>query len=256
MSKVLARITNNKITNAARVAIGSTLGCLRSGQIITLPKRVRQTCRCYRLLKQLPEVYHPVNVAGLRHLQPKRCCEDRIVAIRRDMQSPPSVVVDIGCQIGFFTFVLAGEGYAVSGYDINAANIAVCNAIRDIRCNSKAPDFYNIGLKLDAVEQIPNADYALCLAVFHHIIHYHGLEYSTALLSQLRSRISRTLYFEMGQSNEPPQFWSPSLPDMGRDPLDWIQQYLCSAGFRAVRSLGLFPNHLSDIPRYLIAADI
>lgn len=217
-------------------------------------KKIRTFLRCHRALLALPEIYQPVLVSGLTYLTPKRPCKDRLALIANDMGEPPAEVSDIGCQIGFFSFSLAERGYSVTGYDMNAQNIQICHMLNELSDLSTRPRFIDIAFMPETAEAFETADYTLCLAVFHHIIYYHGLSVARELVPVLRNKTRQRLYFEIGQSNEPVEPWAKYMPDMGIDPLVWITDFLRSGGFEDVKVLGLVPTHVSDVPRYLVVA--
>ena len=217
-------------------------------------QKTRTVLRCHHALLALPEIYQPVLVPGLTYLRAKRPCKDRLELITSDMGDPPATVSDIGCQIGFFTFSLAEQGYSVIGYDMNAQNVQICHMLNELSDLSTKPTFRNIILMPETAESFEAADYTLCLAVFHHIIYYHGLSVAQGLVPVLRNRTRKKLYFEIGQSNEPVEPWAKHMPDMGIDPFIWITDFLRSGGFEDVKVIGLVPTHVSNVPRYLMVA--
>jgi SAM-dependent methyltransferase len=169
------------------------------------------------------------------------------------MGEPPGKVVDIGCQIGYFSFALAQRRFLVKGYDADAANIRIANMLKELSLFPN-PTFECLKLSTETVRRIRPADHVLCMAVFHHIIYYDGLAAARQLIRALRNKTHKKLYFEIGQSNEPVEPWAEHLPHMGADPLGWITDFLRNGGYDEVKVLGLVPTHVSDVPRYLVAA--
>ncbi len=220
-----------------------------------LLKKTRILLQCHEALLQLPEVYQPVVVPGLSYLRPKRPCEDRLELIMSDLDDRGARINDIGCQIGFFSFSLASKGYSVTGYDMETRNISICHRLNELKEISLKPKFFNIKLDLETIDNFELVDYTLCLAVFHHIIHYRGLVVAKKLIALLRKKIEKKIYFEVGQSNEPVEPWANSLPDMGIDPFMWIAEFLKEGGFKNIKSLGKVVTHVSEIPRYLVVAE-
>ena len=217
-------------------------------------QKIMTVLRCHHALLALPEIYQPVLVPCLMHLKAKRPCNDRLALILNDMECLPAKVNDIGCQIGFFSFSLAERGYSVIGYDMDERNIEICCMLNKLNNLSTMSTFRNIAFMPENVKFFASADYTLCLAVFHHIIYYHGLSVAQKLISVLRNKTRKKLYFEIGQSNEPVEPWAKHLPDMGDDPFEWIANFLRSGGFKNIKVLGLVPTHVSNIHRYLVAA--
>ena len=217
-------------------------------------RKTRTVLRCHHALLSLPELYHPILVPGLTYLKAKRPCYDRLGLITEDMENPPAEINDIGCQVGFFSFSLPEKGYSINGYDMNGQNIRICDMINELKSFPAKPTFRNINLLPKTAEFFEETDYTLCLAVFHHIIYYHGLSVAQELVSVLRNKTRRKLYFEIGQSNEPVEPWAKRLPDMGSDPLVWIKDFLSHGGFKKIEVLDLVPTHVSNVLRYLVSA--
>ncbi len=217
-------------------------------------RNTKTLLRCHHALFALPEIYHPLLVPGFTDIKAKRPCKDRLRLIINDMEDIPAKVNDIGCQIGFFSFSLAERGYSVTGYDMNKQNILICRMLNELNNCPTKPAFKNTAFMPETIDAFSSADYTLCLAVFHHIIYYHGLSVAQKLIAVLRNKTRKRLYFEIGQSNEPVEPWAKHLPDMGPDPLVWITDFLRSGGFKNVEVLGLVPTHVSNVPRYLVAA--
>lgn len=211
--------------------------------------------KCQEALLHLPEIYQPVVAPGCSHLIPKRPCEDRLNLIIPEINDSRACINDIGCQIGYFSFLLAKKGHLVTGFDMDEQNIHVCNLINEVNDISPKPKFFNIAFDLETVEEFETVDYTLCLAVFHHIIHTKGILVAKKLVSVLREKTDKKLFFEIGQSNEPVEPWAKSLPDMGVDPFVWISSFLKEGGFKNIKSLGKVATHVSEIPRYLIVAE-
>ena len=218
-------------------------------------KNVGGLLKCQEALLLLPEIYQPVVAPGFSHLIPKRPCEDRLNLIIPGVDNSGARINDIGCQIGYFSFLLARKGHLVTGFDMNEQNINVCNLINEINGISPKPKFLNIAFDLETAEKFKTVDYTLCLAVFHHIIHTKGISVAKKLVPILRKKTKKKLFFEIGQSNEPVEPWTRSLPDMGTDPFTWISDFLKEGGFRNIKSLGRVATHVSEIPRYLIVAE-
>ena len=210
--------------------------------------------RCYRMLERLPEIYHPIPLPGFDDLQPKRKCDDRVKMILDDMDNESATVLDVGCQIGYFSFMLAEKGYTVSSFDMLKKNIDICLLINKLRHKKPSPDFFIAKLTLESIEQLTKVDYVICLAVFHHIIYYEGFDIAKKLMCRLRKKISKKMYFEIGQSNEPVEPWASSLPDMGEKPIIWISDFLREAGFEHIKLLGMISTHVSEVKRCLVAA--
>jgi hypothetical protein len=58
------------------------------------------------------------------------------------------------------------------------------------------------------------------------------------LMQVIRSKTTKKLIFDMGQSNEVDYVWARVLPAMEPDPPTWIAEYLKDCGFSSVEILG------------------
>ncbi|MCF7800154.1 methyltransferase [Candidatus Babeliales bacterium] len=211
--------------------------------------------KCHRELRSLHEIYQPTTIDIFNHLTPKRACGDRLNLIIKDMNSDFSTINDIGCQIGYFSFSLAEKGANVTGFDMENKNILICNMLKKLQGIEENLNFKKIAFSLENLDHFKKTDYTLCLAVFHHVILYQGIDTAKKLIKDIRNKTIKKLYFEIGQSNEKIDLWSKHLPDMGSDPYYWIENFLKEAGFSQVKILGQVPTHLTDVRRYLISAN-
>jgi len=218
-------------------------------------KRLMKVLRSQHMLLSLQEIYHPILIPELSYLASKRACSDRLGLIIKDMSDYSASVNDIGCQIGFFSLSLAQKGCSVIGYDMSKKNIKICQQFKELLGIQSQLAFHNLELTVDTADKIIVADYTLCLAVFHHVIYFQGLEVAYKLVKMLKAKTRRKMYFEIGQSNENIEPWCRALPNMGEDPYEWIVGFLKEGGFTNVYSLGKVPTHLGGVKRYLVAAE-
>jgi hypothetical protein len=113
--------------------------------------------------------------------------------------------------------------------------------------------FLNIGIDSITVKGLPNVDVLCCMSIFHHWVRESEFEEADKIFTELANR-TNAIFFETGQSNEENVDWTKDLEFMNPDPVSWIEQYLKSKGFGAVKQLGEFATHLSSAPRMLFYA--
>ena len=133
-------------------------------------------------------------------------------AISRYLPKEPQTILDIGCNTGFFSLSAAALNHRVVGLDTDK------NCIQEA-LEKVTPDiggrvvFVHIDNLLSELEAIPDDayDYVFYMSVHHHVIEDYGIEASHKILSEI-SRISRNMFFDMGQSDEKDSEWLTWLP--------------------------------------------
>jgi hypothetical protein len=137
--------------------------------------------------------------------------------------------LDLGSNVGFFTFEMARAGIATIGVESHPTFYRTAlYAARRLR-------LANVGILVltlapETVELLPATDAVLFLAVWHHLVRAHGLEAATAMLRTIWSRTERVLVFETGENEMPASY---GLPPMTPDPRTWLAAFLaetCEGG--------------------------
>lgn len=161
--------------------------------------------------------------------------------------------IDLGCQIGYFTFRLAESGYLALGIE---NNLSVLRAARLIRQASgiEGASFREMCLNNENVKKLPCVDVTIFLSLWHHLCRSYGFENARELLAEVFAKTERILFFETGQSDETYMAWSKELPDMTPNPKEWIFSLLKECGASHVKHLGTFPTYLGPVRRHLFAA--
>jgi len=197
-------------------------------------------------------IYQPIPWLGVRNA--KRCegTLKRWEAINNELRFAEGSVLDIGCDLGFFTFQMARRGFFCIGIESEAMPYHICNLIKEVG------EFNNTVFVRATVDEqfcgkLPTVDVIIFLSVFHHIVRQFGLETSTQLMLKLMQKTRKVLFFETGQSNETNASWARYLPAMTPNATLWIEDYFISLGAARVRHLGNYETHLSPIKRSLFA---
>ena len=138
---------------------------------------------------------------------------------------------------------LAALGATVTGVEIGAENIALCEALAAEHTDYKIT-FSRASIEEHILALQPNTyDIVLGLSVFHHLVYQHGLRKIQPLVSRLAQHIAVGV-FELARNDEPP-FWASAQPE---DPRALLESYAF------VHQLACFPTHLSAIERPLLYA--
>ena len=181
-----------------------------------------------------------------------RSCNDRWTVIERKIPRKKGSILDIGSNIGFFTFKFAEKGYLSHGVEADILNILISNSIKGkYKINNAI--FSN-----DIVDEIfirKMSHYFLInnLSVFHHWVKRFGQDKATEMLKNI-SKNCECMFFETGQNNEKKMSWSQSLEFMGNDSRIWVKNKFKEFGFKKIEVIGQFPTGLSNVSRYLFFA--
>lgn len=183
-----------------------------------------------RLVKQV-EPYHPVSMDGKVLSKGERQCSDRWNIISNVLKQGAGTVLDLGCAEGYFVSQAAEEyGCFALGVDADVRRLTIAQDLNVIKKNENAGFMY-ANITMDFLRKLPQFDVVIFLAVLHHIMYEHGVDYAREFMKCIREKTSKALIFEMGQSNETSMHWAALLPDMGANPDEWIGNFLLSCGF-------------------------
>jgi len=197
--------------------------------------------------------YQPHPLKGC-NLPAERENESRWIAIDAALPAiTPMSSMDIGCNIGFFTFRMAKHGGTCVGIDIGENEIRAARAIAE---NYRIPNvsFLCNAITPESAEGLPKTDIVICMSVFHHWVRKSGFDQAALIMRTLADRCMHTMIFETGQHNETATDWWQELDFMGDDSEAWIVQFLQEMGFDSVSQIGSFGTSLSDVKRGLFAA--
>lgn len=206
-----------------------------------------------RLVKQV-QPYHPVSMDGSVLSTGERECSDRWEVISKVLGSGAQTLVDLGCAEGYFVSRAAKEyGCFAIGIDADVRRLTVAQDVNVINKNENAGFMY-ANLSPDFLRKLPQFDVVIFLAVLHHIMYEHGVDYARHLVQCIRAITKKNLVFEMGQSNESSMYWAKLLPDMGPEPHQWIQEFLLTCGYSRAEKVGETDAYHSNSRRSIFIA--
>ena len=206
----------------------------------------------YVLLVHSPiRTYQPIHGQDEHGRQTTRVCQDRWSSIQPHLGSGQSVL-DVGCNIGYFSFKAAEAGNVAFGLDFDILYIATCRIIRESTGETGA-QFLRQRIDLEYIERMPRFDAVFNFSVFHHWVKLYGEQHSRDMMRGLADKC-RVMFFETGQSNEVNTSWSDKIEFMGPDPRAWTIRFLKEIGFSSVDVIGTYPSGLTDVDRYLYLA--
>ncbi|OGZ34033.1 MAG: hypothetical protein A2Y98_02940 [Candidatus Portnoybacteria bacterium RBG_19FT_COMBO_36_7] len=209
----------------------------------------------WQLKKSYPN-YQPIFNKGKLIAGGDRSCFDRWEFIKKEIiRYKAKSFLDLGSAEGYYVFQAAKECHCVSlGVDADIRRLAMANHQLILEKINSAGFMFGV-IDEEFLEKIPNFDAVIFMSVMHHIMSSKGEEYSRNILKRIRSKISKFLIFEMGQSDESKNKWAVKLPDMGADPHQWIVDFLISCGFSNVIEIGESDSYQKDRKRAIFKAE-
>ena len=206
-----------------------------------------------RLVRQV-QPYHPVSMNGEVLSNGERECSDRWKVISEVLAQGAESVLDLGCAEGYFVSRAAKEyGCFALGIDADIRRLTVAQDLNLLNKNECAGFMY-AHISMEFLRKLPPFDVVILLAVLHHVMYEHGVDYAREFMTCIRTRTRKVLVFEMGQSNERSMDWAAHLPEMGPNPHDWIKDFLLSCGFSEVNKMGETDAYHSDRRRGIFVA--
>lgn len=151
----------------------------------------------------------------------------------------PGSVLDVGCNVGFFSLSMAQRGLIAFGVDMDATALRVATiSSRDLGQNSGPFVPIHMACTPDSIPRLPDVDVVICLSVWHHWVRHSGLEIASANLIALWRKTKTAMFFDSGEREMPPHY---NLPFGNKRPEEWLEQYLAELLPAAnVRPLGRF----------------
>lgn len=191
---------------------------------------------------EIDRIYHPrLNDEG-QFSGGRRDSQGRLRLIQSIVDFRGKSVIDLGCQMGFFSLSIAQEAASVLAVDASEDAISECRARAD-RLGSRNIRFLCAPITAELLDDLPRADITLCLSVLHHIV-AHSSTYDVNqhtkpeipdLLRALQ-KLSNTLIFEMGEITEKAD-WVHPLRQLMPDQDAWIREHVFSDAYESVQEL-------------------
>jgi cyclopropane fatty-acyl-phospholipid synthase-like methyltransferase len=200
--------------------------------------------------------YQPVYYQGKLTLTKDRNCFDRWQLIKNEIKSHEGrSVLDIGSAEGFYVLQSAKECGCVSlGVEPDVRRLQIAQNQLLAEKISLAGFIYGVASE-ESLDKLPQFDIVIFMSVMHHMMYTHSEEYCRNFLKKLRGNIGKAMIFEMGQSDEYLNAWSKQLPDMGKEPHEWIKNFLLSAGFSKVTKLGETDSYKKESSRAIFLVE-
>ena len=207
----------------------------------------------YLALCHIPafKLYQPV-FGFDKSLSLTRDCEDRWEVFSKYFPEEKGSVLDIGCNLGYFTFKSAEMGHFAHGIEYDNFNITSCNAIKSVTKSDNCVFIKHL-IDSDYTQTMPHFDTIINLSVFHHWVKAYGEEGAKEMMKNMADKCN-CLIFETGQPNEVGSQWPKHLAFMDDAPDQWIETFLKEIGFTSVEMIGTFATGLTKTERFLFVA--
>lgn len=185
----------------------------------------------------LVSFYEPVPQLKIRVGKKKTMrAVERWNMIEREIPLKPMSVLDIGCNVGYYSINLAEKGHFVTALD----NRFFASIVYYEKEALKLKQLSSFCMKLSPanIDALPKYDCVFLLSVFHHWCREYGSEAAMKMLDVIYTKTNRMLFFETGQTDSASEKYRKALPNMGDDPEKWMHQYFSGKGCTNVKTLG------------------
>ena len=204
--------------------------------------------KLFRLCKQEGFItfYQPLTQLGFNidQARTKRTLK-RWDGIKNSISREPMSVLDIGCNIGFYSIKLAELGHFVTGIDTRIYTLFAFYAQQAL--GIKKLSFHDLVLTPKNIKILPSYDCILLLSVFHHWCVSFGKEQAIQMLDIVYKRTKKILFFETAQPDSASDKYRDVLPEMGRKPEEWLRKFFKRKGCHEVKTISYIRG------RYLLA---
>jgi len=148
----------------------------------------------FLLRSGIVDLYQPLPWAGIEN--GPRCAGtmERWAAINQELGSSSGSAMDIGCNLGYFTFQMARRDFFCLGIEKDSLLYHLCNLTKEIYGFEQAV-FMKMMVDESSSQKLPSADVTLFLSVLHHVIWRSGMAAATRLLTGILSKTRRVLFF-------------------------------------------------------------
>lgn len=147
---------------------------------------------------KIPFMYQPLPWIGQKSLRREQSTLERWKAMEARLPEEPGFALDIGCNMGFFTFKLAEKGYFAWGIETAEFQDISNYVVKKTGLTNAV--FSSAKLTPDNVGRLPPVDVVLFLGVWHHMAKVYDFETTKMILSTLYQKTNKVLFFETGSS--------------------------------------------------------
>jgi len=198
------------------------LGQFSSECIIVLAKLAHRI-HVFRQYQPIPDLNLAMDMQTPRNI-------NRLKAIREHVPDNSRTGIDIGCNIGYFLFELANSGYRMIGIEGDLPTYRILNSIRNTLKNYNVITS-NYFVTPENVDCLPEADFIICMAIFHHWCVAYGDNTALEMLKIITHKCRKAIFFETPFAQDSSDKYKKVLPDRNADDAEqWWQNFFVSMG--------------------------
>jgi len=131
-----------------------------------------------------------------RSYQEKRDNEENWMMIEQQIHNEAKNLLDIACDIGFYSFRAAQKGIFTVGFDILHHSIKKANQQVHNK-NQENIAFMNLSLNPSNVSLLPKFDVILCLSVYQHFCRIFNEENARKMVAGIFSKCEKQFFFQI-----------------------------------------------------------
>ena len=178
-------------------------------------------------------------IKGVRVDRDEQATEKKWRLIEGHLPATPYSALDIGCNIGFFSFKLAMSGADhVVALETERGPLMVAEKLKTISRVGNV-GFCTLTITEENVQLLGEYDVILLLSVFHHLVYSRDLETAKRILRVLITKTRKVMFFETGQGDQGFGRMAQAMPTMeARDVQRFIEGILYDCGEKSVEKLG------------------
>ncbi len=168
-------------------------------------------------------LYQPLPFLGITKAKRSAGTESRLDAIVEELESigiRRGVVVDHGCNVGYFALSLCRRGFSAYGVERDEYALSIASTAARLIGVPFSP--VHSGLTPDNVHEAPGGDVTICLSLWHHWVREFGMESATAMLKCIFGATRRVLFFDSGEAEMSGEY---GLEFGDTPPRVWFERY-------------------------------
>lgn len=193
------------------------------------------------------KLYQPIPHLSITSGEYAERITGRLEAIQANLDAGMQIGMDIGCNNGFYVFSIAESGMLMFGVegDDNVFQIFLA-AKRKFPLGNVTP--VNLHVTPENVIILPECDFVIFMAIFHHWARHYGEDAALKMLSTLLTKTRQTLFFEVPFACDSGENYRNALPDRNAaDPEAWWREWFIGEGW-----LGMDPIYQKGRTLYCI----
>ena len=159
--------------------------------------------------------------------------------IRENLPIEAYTALDIGCNIGFFSFKMAqGKADHVIGIDIERGPLLIAEKLK-VLSRVENVGFCTLAVGPQNVNLLGQYDVILFLSVFHHLVYTFDFDTAKDVLRQLLLKTRKALFFETGQGDQGFGNMAASMPKINKNDAElFFTDLLIDCGAISARVIG------------------